>query len=163
MEQPNEQNQKAKESRKRQVLGNLLFNIVGIVLALTFIYSIIFPLVKDLYYVILDIKSFNNNPLKYLAKMDITEGGWKLVLLGFGVFLLKKFQQFWFGVLEFAFTIFYSVVHYKIVQEQAINNDLKIEVIISMITIVFLSANSIANMYDGSKLDFVGKKLIFDE
>ena len=53
------------------------------------------------------------------------------------------------------------MMHYIIVKEQAINNDLKIEVIISMMAIVFLSAKSIANVYDGYKLDFFGKKIIY--
>ena len=161
MEDINDQDNEMPKPKKRRVLLGLVLNTFGILISLALVYSIVYPILKDLYYIIVDIKSFYDNPVQYLAKMDFTEGGWKLVIIGFFVFLLKKFQQFWFGVLEFVFAFFYSMMHYIIVKEQAINNDLKIEVIISMMAIVFLSANSIANVYDGYKLDFFGKKIIY--
>lgn len=143
------------ERRNRMTkVAQLLMQTVSIAFFsfLTLIY------IRNLYY------NINNTVYKSLTFIETYRGKIAGVLIltfiGYTLFKFKKYQQFWYGVSEFLFSIFTCYYVSKAIKATDIISP-NLNIAISSIPAIYLIVRGISNIHDGiGKEKYVGKFLI---
>lgn len=95
---------------------------------------------------------------KQLVKENPVQDTFFLFALGVWFYRFKKYQQLWYGVVETLFAITYGYLQFTTIQKEASSGSVRFTVLLTILTVVYLTVRGVNNIDDGDKKEYWGKQ-----